>query len=352
MIGMLLAPVATYAATFRSGQENVTVPKDETVTGDLYAAGRTVTIDGTVNGDVFAAGGTVTITGTVNGSVQVAGGQIDVSGTVARAVRAAGGNITVSGTVNGDFVVAGGMVTLANEGKVQGETWATGNMIEVGGSTGSATVHATQLHLAQHAHIQGDLTYDDQTDFKADQGAVITGQTIKHALPTQPAVRRFITATHIVAAVLWVIVLLVFIYVFPNKSANLVTTWRTKFWANLGWGIGAIILTPLVALLLAVTGVGIPLAAILMLAYIVVLFLGYVVGMLAVGMFLLGWWRKDKNLIPDWPGAVAGVAVFIVLPLIPIIGWLILVATVIAGLGALLRFDWQLYRRFRADNTL
>jgi uncharacterized integral membrane protein len=43
--------------------ETVTVSKEQTIGSTLIAGGTTIVIDGTVNGDVFCAGKTVTITG-------------------------------------------------------------------------------------------------------------------------------------------------------------------------------------------------------------------------------------------------------------------------------------------------
>lgn len=65
-------PPGVQAADFRTGQD-VTVPAGETVNGDLYIAGNTITIAGTVNGDIFTAGSSVAVSGTVNGGLTAAG---------------------------------------------------------------------------------------------------------------------------------------------------------------------------------------------------------------------------------------------------------------------------------------
>src|SRR6266511_2423953 len=65
----------------RSGQE-VTVPAEETVPGDLIASAGTVRIDGRVDGDLVASGGQVTVAGTVTGDVLVAAGTTTISGDV------------------------------------------------------------------------------------------------------------------------------------------------------------------------------------------------------------------------------------------------------------------------------
>jgi hypothetical protein len=60
MLMTVFAAAPVLAFDGRSG-DNVNVPQDEVVDGDLYVMGRNTVIDGTVNGDIFGAGQTITI---------------------------------------------------------------------------------------------------------------------------------------------------------------------------------------------------------------------------------------------------------------------------------------------------
>jgi cytoskeletal protein CcmA (bactofilin family) len=112
-----LAQESQLGGKLRAGQE-VLVPADATVEGDLYASGGLVRVEGTVDGDLLVSAGQVQITGTVTGDLMAAGGTLGIDGEVAGDVRAAGGRVAITGTVGEDLVVAGGQVRLASSGSV------------------------------------------------------------------------------------------------------------------------------------------------------------------------------------------------------------------------------------------
>jgi len=151
-VSLVLGKGELLGGKLRTG-DTVTVPVDESWTGDLYLLGGRVTVagsvdgdltvmggqvdvTGTVTGDVLAAGGNVSITGDVRGDARVAGGQIDLAGTVAEDVAATGGQVTVpaAGEIGGDFIVAGGQVTLS--GSVGGSVEGTAGNYTSGGAVG------------------------------------------------------------------------------------------------------------------------------------------------------------------------------------------------------------------------
>jgi len=69
------------AAEFRDGN-TVVVQADEVVDDDLFLSGNRVEMNGTVRGDLFAAGTEVVINGEVEGSLFVAGQSLEVNGLV------------------------------------------------------------------------------------------------------------------------------------------------------------------------------------------------------------------------------------------------------------------------------
>jgi cytoskeletal protein CcmA (bactofilin family) len=131
-----LAQESRLAGKLRAGQE-VLVPADATVEGDLYASGGLVRVEGTVDGDLIASAGQVQITGTVTGDLMAAGGTLGIDGEVAGDVRAAGGRVAITGTIGEDLVVGGGQVRLASSGEVGEDLlFGTGQMTLDGAVTG------------------------------------------------------------------------------------------------------------------------------------------------------------------------------------------------------------------------
>ena len=110
------------------------VPANESVDGDLYLVGGTVTMDGNVDGDLTVVGGQVTVNGTVTGDVLAAGGMISIGGTIEGDLRQAGGQTTLGGDVGEDVLAAGGQVTVASTGQIGGDLIVAGGDISVDGA--------------------------------------------------------------------------------------------------------------------------------------------------------------------------------------------------------------------------
>lgn len=145
---------------FRSGDE-IIVPANETVQGDLYLSGGDITVNGPVNGDLFIAGSNVVVNGDVKGDLYAVGGQIELNGQVDGDVAAAGGDITLSrGRVSGDARLAGGTVSVLN-------TVAEDLLVGTG-----------TLDVGQNARVGGDLIFGAGT---AKVGGAVSGAIIGSA---------------------------------------------------------------------------------------------------------------------------------------------------------------------------
>ena len=94
---------------FRSGA-NVKVVADETVSGELVAAGANVEVQGKVEGGLKAFGANVAISGAVQGEVKAFGANVVLAGRYRDKVMAGGSNVTLSGSFDGDVEVMGARV--------------------------------------------------------------------------------------------------------------------------------------------------------------------------------------------------------------------------------------------------
>jgi cytoskeletal protein CcmA (bactofilin family) len=126
----------------RSGQE-VTVPAEETVQGDLIASAGTVRIDGRVDGDLVASGGQVTVAGTVTGDVLVAAGSTTISGQVDGDVRVAGGQARLRGQVGEDVLLAVGQATVTSRARVGGDLIFGAGQMTMDGAVAGSVLGAT-----------------------------------------------------------------------------------------------------------------------------------------------------------------------------------------------------------------
>jgi cytoskeletal protein CcmA (bactofilin family) len=137
------------AATVRTGGE-AGVPAEESVEGNAYLVSGRSAVAGTVTGDLVVAAGEAAISGKVLGDVTVVGYRADVSGSVAGDLRVIGGFVTVSGKIGGDLVVAGGRVAVAPGATIAGALVAAGGELAT-----EATIAGSLDIVAGHASIGG-----------------------------------------------------------------------------------------------------------------------------------------------------------------------------------------------------
>jgi len=345
----------------------VVLPAGETHEGWYFAAGDQVYIQGTVNGDLYAGAGIVEINGTVNGDVIAAGGDVLVGGTVSDDVRVAGGTIRIDGKVGKNVTAAGGTVRLGRTAEVNGSLLGAGGAVLISGSVGhDARIGAGDIDVA--GSIGGTL------DAASEEITVIKGATIGRDLnvwaeskdkieiaegSVKGAVNIHLEEEKVGAKMLghsltwfwwkffWVgsllITLLALTFLVPRYLQILADAILHQPGLSALWGAVGVIAVPLVTLLLCITLIGIPigmlvLALFLWLLYVSQLSLGVVVGH---AFFKAG--QKSGWALFGW--LALGVILVQAFTVIPYLGFLINLAGVIFGLGAMLIMTRNAVRR-------
>jgi hypothetical protein len=126
------------------------------------------------------------------------------------------------------------------------------------------------------------------------------------------------------------------IFLLPGISARAIDTLRALPWPSLGIGAAILVITPIVALIIFIIGLligGWWLGVLLVPIWILVLAVGYVVSGFLLGRLLfarLGWGGYHDAL-----ALLGGLFVLTVLGLIPVLGWLVGLAALVFGAGAL-----------------
>ena len=345
ILAALAASVALAQGELLGGKlrtgDTVTVGADESVDGDLYVLGGTVTVDGSVDGDLTALGGQVLLNGIVSGDVLAAGGTVSISGDVAGDIRSSGGQITLNGTVGEDVLAAGGQMTLQGGGTIEGDLIVTGGQVTVAGTVAgnieaNAGTYSRSGSVGGTEHVvQGDAGEDEEESRGEDVAESALG-----------AFRHFV-----VLLLLGALILLLA----PRFLTGSESTLSARPAASLGFGaiafvgyvvfvIIALVAIVLLGVLLGLLQLG-ALAAIDvvggLLSVFVVSFLFVVVAAfvadLVVGLSIArlvarepmpSWWQQFGIL-------AAGVAVVVIVTSLPIIGGIAKLLVILFGLGAL-----------------
>jgi hypothetical protein len=348
-------PLFASAAVFRTG-EKVLIPKEESVSENLYVAGGTVNVDASVTGDLVAAGGEVLITGPVSQDALVAGGQIDLRSPVGGDVRVAGGSVKVSGVIGGDLVVAGGQVTLLPGGAVRGSVLVAGGEITLSGPVGkveavggkltvdgeaaSVSFSGEEVVLGSHAKVLGDFSYQSAKEATVTEGGVVLGATDWKKPAINESQERNIKALVSSFFVLRILMGLAFgfllLLVFRSLSIEVVDSLSRNFWRQTLIGFIALVVVPVAVIITFFTVVGIPIGVALLLTYIVLMLLGVTYGALFLGTFVRSKISPGVSVL-DWKSVVIGVLLWSLIELIPFVGWIGLAILFFAGFGATLR---------------
>lgn len=361
------------AAEVRTGS-GAQVAAGETINDDLYLAGGPITIAGTVNGDVVAAGNSINVTGQINGnlfafaqSISVSGkvdgglfaaGQtISLSGVMTHTARLAGQSILVQGPVGRDLLAAGQSVIVessssigqdlllaAQDGRIMGtvrrRVQGSVDSLTIAGRVGDVDVEAQQLAVASGARV-GSLTYRSEKEARIESGAAVSGP-VTRLEPEPRAERRAPSWTDRIVPGLWwfistLIVGAVLAWLVPAALREPAAALRDRPWHSLGWGFILFIVTPIAVIIALVTLVGILVGLLVLFAYGAALFLSQIFVGAAIGQLILQQWQTGD----PWSqiGRLAlGLAVLLialaVLGLIPVLGGLAVLATLVAGLGA------------------
>lgn len=342
------------AANVRTGQSPM-VMSNETIDGTLYAAGGNITIDGTIEGDLICAGSVVQVNGTVQGDILCAAQNIVVKGTVEGDVRTIAQGTTLDGKVNGSVTLVGQNASLAAtaqvgrdatlvaqyataDGKIGRDLSAMGSDFKVTGNVGrDLEVTGQFVSLGSNSVVNRNFTYTSQQDARLENGARVNGTT-DHRFPERDENQIGDMAAAYAGSVVFgfaglLIVGLALLLLLPRLMAATSQALQHTPLSTLGYGVIGFIVPPFIAMVLAITFIGVPLAFVMILAWLALLIVAMAFTAQGLGELLL------KKL--HWQGALQhitglllGLLVLFLLALIPVIGTFIAFVAILWGIGA------------------
>lgn len=318
LLALLLCLLALPA--FAQGETRIgpLVEMRGTVDGDATLAGAAIAVEAEIKGDLVAVGFQIGVGAatTVARNVFLIGHTLAVGGEFAQRAWLTGVDVTADPRVRNDLKIA-------SAGPVR-----IGPHTRVGGTLTVWSPEPPEIH--PEAHIAG--------------GVVHTPGGFANMLEALLGWIGFVLRW-----VFWGFVILtglalaVFFPGFTRASADSI---RAAPLAVAGWGAALILGVPFAALLTALTFVGLPLAATLILLLVVFAGLGYLIAASALGDVILRAAKIDpaRATFRGMAGMAIGLAGLFASGHIPILGGAILFAAYLVGLGAFAR---ELFRRMR-----
>ena len=337
---------------------------------DLYAMDENI-VTQTGNDDVFAMANSISINHPVGGSAHIIGRHLNINAPIAHNLYMGGENITLQEPVSQDVLAVGTSIQINSN--IAGELRALGESITVYGDVagdaaiGGDTVHlegviggdldigAMQLSFGENAEVAGTITiYEDEdrtTDIPshiADSSRIVRvpmamedmheyGMDYRHY--GQADWKDWLSTVLTLALLGFAAALIArqFMARVARKAQDNKGTIILQGALGLAIMIGAI---PL----FAITLIGMPVSFILVILTIILVFVGWIVGSYAVGQIA---WQRLRGETPSSVLALAltallGAVLVTTLAAVPFVGWLIGLAAVLFGIGAI--SPWQTRR--------
>jgi len=305
---------------------------EEDVTGDVAVAGTDVTVAGQVDGYVMGAGRNVTLAGPIGNDLWAAGETVEVVNAVGNNVRAVGRSVHLGtdSVVGRDARLAGNTVTA--EGQVVGDLTIGAASARIGGEVGGTVeAQAGQVEVLPGAVIAGDLVVRGPEPPNVSPQAQVLGQ-VRYEQPEEEGGLGW---------PLWWLGLFVALLLLGFAAVAFAPAWAARVAGTLGTRAGAsalaglllIVVVPLVAGVLLITVVGIPLAVVLLALYVVALISSAIFVAYRLGGWLLN--RPDRPEPSPWGRMALGVLIVSAGIALPVAGWLVSLAVMVWGAGAL-----------------
>ena len=336
LLALLLPSV--YAVQNVNDQTGNVVTIDNDVNDDLFVSGNQVTINSNVNGDLFAAAGDVVVNGNVTGDAYVVGGNVTVNGQITGGLIVGAGQATISGKTEkiiagcGDLAIKGNtdkIIAAARNVKIYStsvvERYA---YISTGGFDNQGTING-ELNLSAEQLIEkgnvGTFNYQKGT----------AGEDFSKGMRSLGAILS------ILGAIGMLVLGILLIHLFPKLFFTIEKEVEKDSIVRTIIGFLLIIATVIVGVILAVTVIGLPIAAILGMFFIIALMTSGLFVSYCTGKFV----TKRLNINTSDIGMfVIGFVILAILKLIPVLGFFASLVVVSLGFGAIfyaLKNNWK-----------
>jgi hypothetical protein len=238
------------------------------------------------------------------------------------------------GSVGGNATVFSETATI--EGSVGRDVTSFGRALDVGGTVSRrVTAYGDRVDVRSGARIDGSLTAHvrDAENVRVDPGATIGGGTNVEVDEPEPS--RYLTVRYYVRqgirlAAAFVTGWILF-WVVPRASRIRLDTRGAMLTAA---GAGAVVacVTPILALVVGITVIGLPLAVFAVLLWLVLLYLAKILLALPLGRIVLGSnGSRDAGITA---ALLVGLTLVLVAVNLPYIGWLVNILLTVTGFGA------------------
>jgi hypothetical protein len=307
-----------------------------TITGDLIAFARRVNVQGTVQGNVIGFGQTVKVTGNVDGDVFEFGSSVEAAGRIGQNLWGFGQNLNLSDslTVEKDATLFGTNTDV--DGYIGRDLTAFTGFLDIAGKVGrDLRFQGGRIAICAPSTIGRDLKTRTKSEkgVLIEPGVTVAGKKTAELMPTSPS--RYKTFGFYMRQLLRIgaafLTGLLLFWLFPSTGRVSLASARSMLTSG-GIGFLALVATPVAAVILAITMIGLPIAIMALAFWLLCFYLAKIVVARCIGSAMVG------SSVGKWSTALAllaGLVVVIIAINLPYIGGVLNFLLILIGMGAL-----------------
>jgi len=287
-------------------------------------SGNQLIIDSPVNDDVFASGGEITINAPIASAILL-GANVIVNAPIARDLFVAGGAITVNSNIGGKIVAAGGTIDL--KGSASNAVLTGGNIVIEESAVIQKDAIISGNTVVNKGKILGNLTVRAQTF----ENTGTAGNVDYQKTGGMQGFRQAVGGVQLIMFVGFLLLGIILLKLFPREFRKVDAEIREHSAKKTIVGFLLMVFSAIVLLMLMITIIGIPVAIVAFVVYLVALLLSPLFVSYSIGRMLAG----PSSTAGDTWLFVAGFILMNLVMIIPIIGGLIWLIALSLGFGAM-----------------
>lgn len=353
-------------------QKDIMVDANEIVSHDLIAVGEEIEIRGEICGELITIGREINCRGIIEDDIIAIGHEIRAEGELGDNFRSIGGKIVVDAHIKGEITAFGKTVTLRENCLVEEDVLIGGNEIEIEGIlkknlkaygskikikskiAGDVILKADRIVLHPDTAIVGNLTYTSANRIELKDNAQVGGEITwqkpatgvwqKKLASFKGYKYRLIIKSIMILPILFIGFVLIIIS--PKQVYITMQSMHKSPGKSMLLGFVFFICMPVCISIIFFTIVGIPLAMIVLMLYLIALYLSTFFAGMAIATAIFGL-RKKSGRGFLMLGMILGSAAAVLLSTIPIAGGFIGLVLLIFGLGGIVTSRWQTFNMAR-----
>lgn len=295
----------------------------------LYLTGGEVIIDEPTSRDVIIAAGSVEINAPITGDIIITAGSVTINAPISGDLTIASGKASINADITGDLSISGAATTIQEGVTIIGDSDISGETLDLKGTlNGNLNLNVENIQTSTTAKIIGDLTSSiepDNQDLVQGDLILTTNKTLKENIVNK------IGNTAWQVLVLYAIGI-ISLLIFGSYTESVTQKMANGPFMSFGSGLLFLVLIPILILILIISVIGIPIALFIALATALTIFLSITFTSLTLGHILL--YKLLNFKLSSYIEMLVGVILFVILIKLPVVGIILMIYGVCAGLGA------------------